>query len=379
MTVTVTVTVQGRPLQQAYVSHFDFFRIPQTRFFRTGDDGRAEIAGVTGTTKVRVHCQNPVVRVLDGAFPVPVEVSQEFTVSDEDTITINTAAQQRDHFRVLQQCQEVYDTVWRQFSPFNRPGRRRFPFGSGDTIAQTRDRLPRIELVYPDTGVAPLAWVEPSSLGTGFPLIHVKDRSLDDRLFGTDSVRPSLIAHELSHALHFAVMPATARALIETQYLAWITSRVSAGLPPFHNTTASTTKFVAWIEALGLFGERFFTFATTRDPLQSGQTLRQNFFRDELSLEPDLADLLGGYVQAGRRSGTGVEARITGDDVEGAVYGAVFLDLARRVGLREMVGRYLNSGPVNVSTFDDFSNLLLADPDMDFTDDVLAVRATWSL
>ena len=34
---------------------------------------------------------------------------------------------------------------------------------------------------------------------------------------------------------------------------------------------------------------------------------------------------------------------------------------------------------VKTSGFDDFSNLLLADPVMDFTDDVLAVRATWGL
>jgi len=116
-----------------------------------------------------------------------------------------------------------------------------------------------------------------------------------------------------------------------------------------------------------------------RDPAQSGQALRQNFFPDELYLEPDLADLFDDYVQAGLRSGTGVEAKITGDDVEGILYGAVFLDLARRVGLREVVGRHLNSGPVTVSTFDDCSNLLLDDPDMDYTDDILAVRATWGL
>jgi hypothetical protein len=42
-----------------------------------------------------------------------------------------------------------------------------------------------------------------------------------------------------------------------------------------------------------------------------------------------------------------------------------------------MVMRYLGSTSANVLTFDDFSNLLLTEPE--FTAAVLAVRSTWAL
>ena len=63
-------------------------------------------------------------------------------------------------------------------------------------------------------------------------------------------------------------------------------------------------------------------------------------------------------------------------NVEGAVYGAVFLDFARRPGLREAVGRYLNSADNNVLTFDDLHNLII--DETDFDDDIREVRNTWA-
>ncbi len=119
MALTFTVNLRGRPLRRTYVSHFDFFRVPQTVFVRTNEAGEATIGSAVSTSqiRVRVHAQNAVVRVLDGSFPVPVEVSQEFTVSHGGTININTAAEQQDHFRIMASCLDVYDTVWRQFRP----------------------------------------------------------------------------------------------------------------------------------------------------------------------------------------------------------------------------------------------------------------------
>ena len=327
MAITFTVNLRGRPLRRTYVSHFDFFRIPQTVFVRTNESGRATISSAVSTSQiaVRVHAQNAVVRVLDGNFPIPVEVSQAFTVSNGGTININTDAEQQDHFRIMDSCLSVYDTVWRQFRPFNRASRGAFPFGTGGSVGEDRDRLPRIEVVYPDNSPATLAFVEPVSLRTGHPLMHIKHKSLDDRLFGTTNPLPvdaTLIPHELAHALYFALMPSATRASVEGQYLAWITSQLAAGLPPFHNTSIATTPFVAWIEALGLFSERFFFFARRCTPPLTGVDLRQAFFRDELSAAPLLQTTgLTGYLVAGSLNGSVVVPALTGDNVEGAVYG----------------------------------------------------------
>lgn len=414
MSVTFTVSLRGRPLRRTYVSHFDFFRVPQTLFFRTDEAGRVTVAnagnanvtadpnGPNGSIAVTVHAQNSVVRVLDGTFPVPVEVTQRFNVANGGAITINTNAEQQDHFRIMDACLVAYDTVFRQFSPFNRPTRQAFPFGQAATTAATRDMLPRIEVVYPDNSPSVLAFVEPMAVATGYPLIHIKHKSfnppgsspVDRRLFGvpdpvpdpsapipagTLATDPTLIPHELAHALYFALMPAATRALVETQYLAFIASRIAAGLPPFHNTTFATTPFVAWIESLGIFAERFFFFSQRNTPPLTGVNLRQAFFRNELSAAPLLETTnLTGYSRVGSLDSAGrVVPALTRDDVEGAVYGAIFVDFARRVGLREAVGQYLNSGDDSVLKFDDFRNLIIAQTDFD--SDIISVANTWGL
>lgn len=391
MAVTFTVTLRGSPLRLTYVSHFDFFRVPQTLFFRTNEAGQVTVAnagianvtadptGPSDTITVTVHAQNSVVRVLDGNFPVPVEVTQNFTVTNGGTININTDAEQQDHFRIMNRCLDAYDTVFRQFSPFNRTQRQAFPFGQAATVAATRDSLPRIEVVYPDNGPSTLAFVEPVSIGTGFPLIHIKDKSSNPRLFGTPDVDATLIPHELAHALYFALMPLTTRTSVETQYLGWLTSRVASGLPPFHNTHLATTPFVAWIEALGIFSERFFFFKKRRTPPLTGVDLRQAFFKDELSTEPllEAADP-NRYRKVGTLNAAGtVVPAFTGDNVEGAIYGAIFLDFARRRGLGEAVGRYLNSNDNSVLIFDDFRNLIINETDFD--NDITQVANTWGL
>ncbi|MCC6966845.1 MAG: hypothetical protein IT391_11280 [Nitrospira sp.] len=414
MAVTFTVTLQGTPLRRTYVSHFDFFRVPQTLFFRTNETGQVTVAnaglanvtgdptGPSGTITVTVHAQNSVVRVLDGNFPIPVEVTQNFSVANGGTININTNAEQRDHFRIMDSCLRVYDAVFRQFSPFNRAGRQAFPFGQDTTVAATRNMLPRIEVVYPDNSPSVLAFVEPVSLGTGFPLIHLKHKTfnppgpapVDRRLFGvpdpvpdaaapipagTPAADPTLIPHELAHALYFALMPRATRVSVEAQYLVWITNRIASGLPPFHNTNLATTPFIAWIESLGIFSERFFFFSLRRTPPLTGVALRQAFFRDELSAAPLLQTTnLTGYSQVGTLNGAGnVVPALTGDNVEGAIYGSIFLDFARRVGLREAVGRYLNSADNNVLAFDDFRNLVINETDFDT--DIIQAANTWGL
>lgn len=357
MSVTFAVQLRGRPLRGA------------------------EEHGVRHAQEVdvRVHCQNSVVRVLDGGFPVPVEVTQEFQVTHNGVININTEAEQQDHFRVLEQCQIVYDSVFRQFSPFNRSRRRAFPFGQAAGIAATRNRTPRVEVVYPDNGPSPLAFVEPVSVGTLGPLMHINTSRSTIDSSATRTWPPPSSPTSLP-------TPCTSRSCRHPRGPRWRRSTWPGspsarprGLPPFHNTTAATTRFVAWIEALGLFAERFHIFGRNLEPPLTGVALRQAFFRDELSASPDLASAgIDGYLQVGKVGSAGdVVATVTGDTVEGAVYGAVFLDLARRFGLREMVGHYLNSAVDNVLTFDDFSNLLISDTDLDAG--VLEARQTWQL
>jgi hypothetical protein len=390
MAVTFNVTLRGSPLRRTYISHFDFFRVPQRMFFRTNEAGGVTVSnagasigsptGPNGQITVRVHAQNSVVRVLDGNFPIPVEVTQEFSVTNGSTINITTNARQQDHYRIMDSCLVAYDTVFRQFSPFNREGRRAFPFGQAASVEATRNRSRRIEVVYPDNSLSALAYVEPFSQGTGFPLIHIKDRAADNRLFGSATVDATLIPHELAHALYFALMSAGTRASVQTQYLGWLANRVAAGLPPFHNTTLSTTPFVAWIECLGIFSERFFFFSQRTNPPLTDVPLRQAFFRDELSANPLLqATRLTGYSQIASldASGRNVVPSLTGEYVEGAIYGAIFLDFARRVGLREVVGRYLTSSNHNVLQFDDFRNLIINTTNFD--NHIIAVANTWGL
>ncbi len=413
MAVSITVQLRGAPLRRTYVSHFDALRLPQTLFFRTDEQGRVTISnaglanatfdpgGPSGTIRVRVHAQNSVVRVLDGGLPgglpvPPIEVTQEFAVADHDTININSDTEQQDHFRIMNTCLEVYDTVFRQFNPFNRVGRRAFPFGKVRSVEATRNRLPRIEVVYPDNGPSVLAFVEPASASTGFPLIHIKHKnfnppgpaSADRRLFGVPggvspqtpaTTDPTLIPHELAHALYFALLPAATRALVEAQYLGWITTRLATGQQPFHNTNAATTPFVAWIECLGIFSENFFFFRHRRTPALSGSALQQAFVADELSLQSLLQTTgLTGYSRVGRVNAAGaVVPALTGDNVEGALYGAIFLDFARRTSLSDAVDLLLKSADSSVLAFDDFRNLLANDPA--FGSAILAVANTWGL
>jgi hypothetical protein len=376
MAVTFTLELRGKPLRHTYVSHFDFFRVPQTLVFRTNAEGRVTIenanhanvtadpTGPSGEITVTVHAQNSVVRVLDGNFPFPVEVSQSFKVKNGGTANINSDREQQDHFRVMDSCRDAYETVFQQFRPFNRSSRGLFPLGKKASAAATRSQPERIEVVYPDRGVQPISYVEPISLTTGYPLLHLKEGVLDA---GT-------IAHELAHALHFALMSATTRASVEAQYLAWLTSRVAAGQPPFHNIDLATSPLIAWLEALGHFAERFFTYSKGEGKSLSGGTRRSGFFRDELSDTPSLRSMPG-YLQVGKIEQGVVVPKLTGENVEGALYGAVFLDFARRVGLRGAVGQVFDSAADSVLNLDDFRNMIIRETDSDA--DIREVVNTW--
>jgi len=132
---------------------------------------------------------------------------------------------------------------------------------------------------------------------------------------------------------------------------------------------------VAFIEAVGIFSERFFFFKKRIAPNLNDVQLRQAFFNNELH-QQDLATNTRHYVSVGRQTGTTVTPDLTGNNVEGAVYGAIYLDFARRVGLREAVGLVLES---NATSFSEFRNFVRGKGDSNLTSAINAVRNTWGM
>jgi hypothetical protein len=71
-----------------------------------------------------------------------------------------------------------------------------------------------------------------------------------------------------------------------------------------------------------------------------------------------------------------VTPSLTGNDVEGAVYGAVYLDFARRVGLREAVGLVIDS---NATTFGEFQDYVHGRGNDAWTTAIDAVATVWGM
>src|SRR4051794_110561 len=122
-----TVQVFGNPLRRAYVEHIVFG--VGTNMYMTDDSGRIRdennnlgVDSLTNNADIRILCQNSVVKVLDGKFPLsplPIAVNHDFTINNNTIININTTAEQVDHFRILNRCLAHYERVFRQFRPFS--------------------------------------------------------------------------------------------------------------------------------------------------------------------------------------------------------------------------------------------------------------------
>ncbi len=377
--VTANVRVNGRPLRRAFVEHVGPFGVGSLGWSLTDDQGSFmfDAGPFANRVDVRVHCQNSVLRVLDGGLAVPIPVSQVFNVDDGASISI---AGQQDHFRILNDSLTIYRTVWRHFRPYNRTSRRDFPLGRRSSLRETFANSRRIELSYPDQFPSQLAFVEPSGLNnSGFPLVHIKNRTVDGRLFGeADAIAQqhdaSLLPHELGHVFHFSTLAASTRVSIEGQYIAFILSNLAN---PTHAITRQTTPFVAFIEAVGIFSERFFFFSRQVEPSLTGVALRRAFFQDELGQQRLSTVFVDGYVNVGTRDNSGrITPALRGDDREGAVYGAIYLDFASRVGLREAVGLVLDS---NATNFDEFRRHVQGRGNNTWRTAIDAVSSTWGM
>lgn len=250
-------------------------------------------------------------------------------------------------FLLARDCAVAYLRVIRPFPPFDRPGRRLDPLGNetGDTAGSSSVRggasatRGGIDVVFPDRSPAQLSYVEPAAPPFGMPRLRLRphDAPVPGR------IGSPIIAHELAHAVHFALMPVRTRAWVESRYLAWLAGKVALRRDPTHDTLRRTSPLVAWLEALGLFAERYWLFRQAVAPGLRGPALERAFVRDESSDNPSLARVQRGYQPVGQFLDPARPWSAVPVDIEGAVYAAVFLGLGRQSSLRTAVALYFAS------------------------------------
>lgn len=351
MSITVTINLNGIPLARTYVSHYDFWRISnQTIVRRTSSRGTVSIPNVNGSIKLKVHAQNAVVRILEGDSIYPNEVSHTFEVRDGSTININRISEKSEYFEKMNECQKVYDSIFRRVSPFNKRGRGAYPFRRGNTYSKSKS-MGKLDLIYPDSSPSEKSWVEPVSLN-GYPLIHLK-------------ANPSIdtIAHEMAHALYFVELPIWTRTIIEARYLSYIVSREATGRSSGHASGVTTSPFIAWIESFGMLSSRLYKLK------------RENYFYPWSFLQTEFIKNEKNYI--GLDNDNNLIPNYQGDDVEGAIYGAIFVDLGERIGLSKMISIYIRSGQGNILEFDDFKDMLIHDYSYD--EEIIEVAKNWGL
>jgi hypothetical protein len=375
--INVTIHVRGRAARRVYVEHLAF-GVP-IGLYITDDQGRVRdndgnlgISSLTANADIRILGQNSVARILQGGpagSSLPLWVDKPCT--DGVTHNLNTAGEHEDHFRILNRAVAAYDNVHRQFRPFSGLANPDFPLGRQARLDKTKDQAKRIEIVFPDQLPQPLAFSEPKSLSTGFPLIHVKTNAEDERLFGTGGQLPTIIPSELSHALHFSQFTDAGRSRITNDYVTFILSNMAGGGPGTHDIGIRTSPLVAFVEAMDHFSSRFSEFVRQGVSTATGAELRKAFFRAEL----DPASYWFTGRQVGTRTGNVVTPAFTGGDDEGAIYGAIFLDFSRRAGMLTAVNAYYLSGAL---TFGEYRNWVIANIPQQ-TAAINAVAQTWGL
>jgi hypothetical protein len=87
------------------------------------------------------------------------------------------------------------------------------------------------------------------------------------------------------------------------------------------------------------------------------------------------------YVQVGSLNASGgivPASGLTGDNVEGALYGGIFLDYAKRTSMAVAMGEYLSSSRHNVLTFDEFSSYVVS-INTNNANELMHAATTWGL
>ena len=338
MNIKATILVDGEPLRQAYVEHIvlgvggEMYLTDVEGNIRDKDFNKG-IESFTPNADIRIICQNPIVRVLDGGA-LNIGVHQDKSgITNGDTINLNTLAEQRLHYRILNLVHVTYEVAFKPLSFFQSLPNPDFPLGRMPSLRNTRDQAKRIDLSFPDGFQSPSSFVEPTRLGDDFPLIHIKPQTnaFDaGRLFGQNGAAPTLIPSELPHALHFAFLSNAKRHEAENKYVHFITSSVVAGGTGTHGFPVPTTPEVAYIEALDHFSVRFtefmrlrqggaFLVAETPTPALHAEFVRQQW----RSLTTSIVPLLPNFGLFPFRGGGGGGAV--------GLIGTHFLSLARQL------------------------------------------------
>ena len=198
-----------------------------------------------------------------------------------------------------------------------------------------------------------------------------------------------LIPGELAHALHFSHLSASQRGKAQDKYIEFIASELFAARPGTHAFNQRTSAIVAFIEALDHYGARFSEFMRARQGNASTivnvglvtAAIQQEFVEAEW-LRLTRSALLVGFPQFGcdtsfppptplpiptttlqRFARTmGLSRRflrspcVTGGDVEGAVYAAIFVDFALSVGLDFAASSYFRANALTFGEYRTFIN-----------------------
>lgn len=375
-TVNLRVGATTTPLKRVFIEHIAFgLRVPGSQLYITDESGNVRDSQgnlgidaipnlLNGRIDIRVICHNSVVKIPNGIF----DHFKDFSVADGGSVTITSANSPSNfnNFRILNRCFDVHDKVLRQFGVFNAD----FPLGRKRSLDDTRKSRKRIEVFFPSSLAVQLAFVEPKSIHTGFPIIHIGTtddgfplNSPENRLFGSD---PMLVPAELSHALHFSHLSEAQRHDITVRYGKFIVSDAILGGGGTHSMLKDTDPLVAFVEAFDHFVHRFDRFISA-NPTLTGIPLRNDFILSELNSTQRFT-INGVNVRGfGTLNGTRSRGNFTPNpqflssgarsatSIEGSVYGALFLDFARRpgVGLRTVVNAFVRSKAL---TFGEFRN-----------------------
>ena len=408
MALRATIQVNGRPLRRAYVEHRYF---GGARMYMTDEEGRFRqgdgIDTDSAEADIRIFCQNPVARVVDGDF-ANLGVKQDRKVRDGEVVDLNLNSHQDDYYAILNRLQIAYEVVFRPLPYFQSLPNPNFPLGRASTLRITRDQHKRIDVVYPDHSVSPRAWVEPKRLLDYYPLMHLPHRTTEpgNKLFGESGAQPTLISSELAHALHFSTLTFDQRGQVQGAYLQYITSDLVAGGDGSHTLYKRTSPQVAFIEALDWFSNTFHEFlrqhqggsstlvapgpitaAVRREYLDFMWTSLTRSVIQRTQPLPDSAVDLAGVVprfpipgaahlaETIRRSRIFRRPVVTGSDVEGAVFGAIFVDFAWAVGLPLAASIYFEAGALDFGRYQRYVN----DQYPQHADRLETVREFWDL
>lgn len=314
VTIEIRLLHRGQPLRRTLLRHRSPRAGAAAGWSITDDDGRALLPGAAGTAVlVRPLAHTSVAAISDRRR----RSGTTQLLRDGEERDLPAAADLSLMAAVL----AAYDRGLRGFAPFRDAPNPAWPLTATSTATVRGLRTPVVAVLYPDRTPARLPFVEPAAPPLGRPRIRLQRTNVDPAGHPLD---PAVLAHELAHALHFSLLPGRTRVVLEARYGAWIAARVATGRDPTHATERRTTPFVAWLEAFGLFAERYDRFVTGAAGGREPSARQADFVATELVRWQHLID-------------------DPDPAVEGSVYATAILQPAQETSLTTAVADYLGS------------------------------------